>query len=191
MTDADEAPGSLELVRALLNTWLIPNDTRVGTDRLPDIHREPEEWSSKLDGLPRPGSRAALAQLVEVRDGLRRMVEREESADVALCWLRQAFSAHPTTPAVEFEGAQLGLRIVAVDPSDPAAVIVSAFAEAVRTGTWHRLKACPDCRWIFHDNSRSGTRVWCGMTATGPNGRACGSIAKVRAYRHRRAAERG
>ncbi|MEU5690235.1 CGNR zinc finger domain-containing protein [Actinosynnema sp. NPDC020468] len=186
MTSADEAPGGLEPVRALLNTWYVPNDTRVPTDLLDALRRDPPEWAARVD-LPRPRTRVDLARLAEVRDGLRRLVEREEPAETGLRWLRQAFAAHPTTPAVDLAGAELSLRLVAADPRDPTSVVMGAVAEAVRTGAWHRLKACPDCRWVFHDHSRSGTRVWCGMTATGPNGRACGSIAKVRTYRQRQA----
>jgi predicted RNA-binding Zn ribbon-like protein len=58
-------------------------------------------------------------------------------------------------------------------------------AQAVKEGTWGRLKACPDCRWAFYDHTRSKTKVWCGMLA-GDGGRACGTIAKVRRYRQRR-----
>ena len=43
-----------------------------------------------------------------------------------------------------------------------------------------RLKACPDCRWVFYDNSRNGSKRWCGMYAGEEGGRACGTIAKVK-----------
>ena len=36
------------------------------------------------------------------------------------------------------------------------------------------------------DRTRNASKVWCGMYA-GADGRACGSIAKVRRYRARRA----
>ena len=76
------------------------------------------------------------------------------------------------------------LELVPHDDSE-AAAIVAAVAEAFASGTWARLRACRDCHWAFYDHSRSGTRVWCGMYATGPQGRACGSIAKTRRYRSR------
>jgi len=45
-----------------------------------------------------------------------------------------------------------------------------------------RLRTCanPQCRWLFHDGTRSATRRWCSMAV-------CGNRAKVRRYpaRHR------
>ncbi|WP_280250724.1 CGNR zinc finger domain-containing protein [Nocardia abscessus] len=43
----------------------------------------------------------------------------------------------------------------------------------------------PDCRNVFYDHSRNRSRTWCSMYAETPDGRACGSISKVRAYRKR------
>jgi predicted RNA-binding Zn ribbon-like protein len=53
-------------------------------------------------------------------------------------------------------------------------------------GTWQRLKACPDesCGWAFYDRSRNRSSTWCSMAV-------CGNRAKARAFRARRAAERG
>ena len=69
--------------------------------------------------------------------------------------------------------------------ADFAGRILAAVAEGVREGGFSRLKACPDCRWVFYDKSRSRTRVWRGMYG-GEGGRACGTISKVRRYRKRR-----
>jgi predicted RNA-binding Zn ribbon-like protein len=43
-----------------------------------------------------------------------------------------------------------------------------------------RLRACanPDCRWVFYDGTRNGTRRWCTMAV-------CGNRAKLRRYRQR------
>ena len=53
-------------------------------------------------------------------------------------------------------------------------------AEAMRTGTWARLKACrsDDCRWAFFDGSKNHSRAWCSMAL-------CGNRAKARAFRER------
>ena len=72
----------------------------------------------------------------------------------------------------------------------PAANTFAIVIAAISAGTWARLKACPDCRWVFYDNTRNGSKRWCLMTAGGPDGRACGTIAKVRSYRDRQAAAR-
>ena len=90
------------------------------------------------------------------------------------------------TPRLELH-APPGARLAFVPAEgSPAAALVAAVAEAFASGAWSRLRACRDCHWVFYDHSRSGTRVWCGMYATGPQGRACGSIAKTRRYRERR-----
>ena len=67
----------------------------------------------------------------------------------------------------------------------PCSVVLAAVLTAIAEGTWTRLKACPDCRWVFYDHTRNGSKRWCLMTAGGSSGRSCGSIAKVRAYRAR------
>jgi hypothetical protein len=77
---------------------------------------------------------------------------------------------------------------ISYEPSPEAGIagrILATVAKSVGESTWPRLKACPDCRWVFYDKSRSKTRVWCGMYA-GKGGRACGTIAKVKRYRQKR-----
>src|ERR1700720_2989286 len=60
--------------------------------------------------------------------------------------------------------------------------------EAIARSTWMRLKACPDCQWVFYDHTKNKNKVWCLMTASGPQGRSCGSISKVRSFRQRQKA---
>jgi predicted RNA-binding Zn ribbon-like protein len=128
----------------------------------------------------RPADAGGLAEFVELRTALRESLGVERP--VALeGWLRRhplraEISADPEAPA-------LVLR-----PVDGSAVghLLALVAEAVRAGQWARLKACPDCAWVFYDRSRNGGRRWCAMSAGGPDGRGCGSIAKVRAYRERK-----
>jgi len=67
--------------------------------------------------------------------------------------------------------------------------IVAMVANAIASSDWFRLKTCPDCQWAFYDHTRNGSKRWCGMTKGGPGGRACGTIAKVAAYRAREAAK--
>jgi len=56
--------------------------------------------------------------------------------------------------------------------------ILAAVYEAVRDGSWRRLKTCRTCGWAFWDESRSRTATWCSM-------QLCGNRAKVRRYRDR------
>ena len=55
--------------------------------------------------------------------------------------------------------------------------------DAMETGQWPRLKACrsDDCLWAFYDHSKNRSRHWCSMEG-------CGSQAKARSYRQRKAA---
>lgn len=166
-TPTQRAPGSLEEIRELVNSWLIPNDTRQPTDRFEEYarrHRIPAaEWG-------------ALRQL---REALRAAIEHAPDGERRLNrWL-----------------GRVGLAPVVVDGSIAyrhrgglIAQLVATVVEAIASSDWARLKACPDCRWVFFDRTRNAGKRWCLMTAGGPNGRSCGSIAKVRRYRERNAA---
>jgi predicted RNA-binding Zn ribbon-like protein len=68
-------------------------------------------------------------------------------------------------------------------------VVLASVVDAIAEGFWARLRACGDCRYVFFDQTRNGSRRWC-MMARGddPNGRSCGAIANVRSYRARQRA---
>jgi predicted RNA-binding Zn ribbon-like protein len=53
--------------------------------------------------------------------------------------------------------------------------------DAMRDGTWERLKACPNCRWAFWDKSKNHSATWCSMEL-------CGNRLKTKRYRARRTA---
>lgn len=161
-TPGQVAPGELELVRTLLNTWLIPNDSRRPTDVFGELAHE-YGWSR------READKVRL-----LRDDLRAVVESGDT-EVLNGWVgelqvRLALRAgHLTFP---HSGGAAGDVLVVV-------------LGAIEDGTWRRLKACPDCRWVFYDSTRNASKRWCLMYAGGPDGRACGTIAKVRRYRER------
>jgi CGNR zinc finger len=151
-------------VRSLLNSWLIPNDTRQPTDRFAEEMRRQK--------VGRRQYRVAR----QLRDDLRSVVEgTEDNATVLNGWV----SRLEVRPFVE--GGRVVFRHRAGYAGDTVACILGSIAE----GTWARLKACPDCRWVFYDNTRNGSKRWCLMTAGGPEGRSCGTIDKVRRYRQR------
>lgn len=159
-----EAPGRLEQVRELLNTWSIPNDTREATDVFQEFAAE--------SGMAE-GERADLRQL---RDDLRIVVERSKPADELI----SAWIARLRVRTVVRNGE------LAFDPvGDRAGAVLAAVLDSIADGTWARLKACPDCRWVFYDHTRNGGKRWCMMNADGSGGRGCGTIAKVRRYRAR------
>jgi len=162
------APGGLEQVRELLNSWLIPNDTRQPEDRFAELASR-RRWTRRDAELVR-----------ELRDDLRRVVEDggTAAADDLTSWIDRL----GMRPAIT------GGHITYRHDGSPAADTLATVMAAISAGTWVRLKACPDCRWAFYDNTRNGSKRWCLMTAGGSDGRSCGTIAKVRRYRHRQAA---
>ncbi|PRX46599.1 CGNR zinc finger protein [Prauserella shujinwangii] len=161
-----EAPGELERVRELLNSWLVPNDTREPTDRFAGYARQ-------------HGLTATEAETVRgLRDDLRAAVEGSSGVDDVLnAWIAELGLG------VRVSGGALTFRHEGGAPGE----LLAAVLRAVADGRWPRLKACPDCRWVFYDHTRNGRKRWCLMTAGGPDGRSCGSIAKVRRHRERAA----
>ena len=158
------APAGLEPVRTLLNSWLIPNDSRRPADNFGQLARD-QSW------------RGQTARVVaQLRDDLRQVVETGDTSG-----LNQWIARLELRLAVE--DGQLAYR----HQGGPAGELLAAVIGAIGEGSWRRLKACPDCHWVFYDNTRNGSKRWCLMYAGGPDGRACGTIAKVRRYRDRQA----
>jgi predicted RNA-binding Zn ribbon-like protein len=76
---------------------------------------------------------------------------------------------------VDEERVHVGLPLV-------LGTVVAAVYDAMHDGTWSRMKACRNdgCRWAFYDHSRNRSGAWCQMET-------CGTQAKMRTYRQRRA----
>jgi hypothetical protein len=158
------APSLLEEIRTLLNTEWIPNDTRERRDDFDDYSRRRRLTRSEAKALKRLRSdlRAAVKEPATTDEVLNRALRRL-GVSVALKNARIAFHHH---------GGRAGELLIIV-------------LEAMRDHQWHRLKACPDCEWVFYDHSRNGSKRWCVMTAESEGGRSCGTLAKVRAFRAR------
>ncbi len=170
-----EAPPGLEPVRALLNSWLIPNDSRQPADVFGELASQ-QGW---------PPREAAVIR--DLRDDLRRMTEAGAADAAALNgWIQRLDLRLAVAPGATPAGHGAA-RIDYQHTRGAAGDILAAVVASIGAGTWTRLKACPDCRWVFYDNTRNGSKRWCLMYAGGPEGRACGTIAKVRRYRDRQA----
>lgn len=168
------APGQLELVRILLNTWRLPNRTRVPEDHLDTFAAE--------QGLT---DRDEAARLKRLRDDLRSVVEGKAGANLLNAWLNEV------SLRVTVEATGTGAAIRYQHEAGITGEVLATILEAIETGQWARLKACPDCRLVFFDHTRNGGKRWCGMYAGGPQGRACGTIAKVRRHRARQKGDTG
>ncbi len=77
------------------------------------------------------------------------------------------------------DGASLAPARVGVDGF--IGTIIASVYDAMRDGSWARLKACPAdrCHHVFYDTSRNRTSTWCSMSI-------CGNRTKVRKYQQRR-----
>jgi predicted RNA-binding Zn ribbon-like protein len=182
---SNPAPGALELVRAFINTF----DGEGPVDEL----TTPAALAGWLAGrdLLAPGavaSAADLGQALDVREALRAVL--------------LSHHGEPLDPAVppRLDGAarRAGLAVrfgpggeARVEPEAPGVAgaigrLLAIVHEAIRDGTWSRMKVCPadDCQWAFYDRSRNRSGVWCSMEV-------CGNRAKVRGYRARRTAPAG
>lgn len=176
MSGTSNAPGRLEQVRTFLNTWRLPHETRTPADDLPSLITRAADWRIALPDIPLPRTHD-LDELLALRTDLRAALGQPSPAG-----LREWFERHPVNVTVEDEAPPLRYR-----PCDhgAAATIMAMVAAALAEHQWARLKSCPDCRNVFYDHSRNRSRTWCSMYAETPDGRACGSISKVRAYRKR------
>jgi predicted RNA-binding Zn ribbon-like protein len=185
--DSQVAPGTLEVVRTFLNTWQIPNDTREPIDELVSLSEMQQFYSTWFGGAGREAEVSILPELVrQLRDDLRSILG---TRDVRV--LSEWLSRQPVGVQLWSDGE--GMPTLQYKPAERegchfCAEVVALVVEAIAHHTWMRLKACPDCRWVFYDHTKNRNKVWCLMTASGPAGRSCGSISKVRSFRERQKA---
>ena len=179
---SNPAPGSLETVRAFVNTWDVDDGIELLTGPAELAH-----WLAE-QGLAEGGAKDLRASAAD----LRRALELREA-------LRAHLLAHHDQPlpgdaAATLDAAatraRLTLRFTGPDETtlEPAASgvdgalgrLLAIVARAIEDGTWQRLKVCPadTCQWAFYDASRNRSAVWCDM-------RVCGNRAKVRGFRER------
>ena len=188
--ERQDAPPSLEPVRLFLQTWSIPNDTRVPLDKLSSAQEANLFRRRHLAESAVSVSVRELSTLRALRDDLRSSVQADEATRVEslkpwLEWLPVTVDLQSDDPrASSVRYRYKGQR------DAMAGAVLALVVEAIATGIWRRLKVCPDCQTVFYDRTKNQNRVWCGMSAHGPEGRACGSIAKVRSWRERQRSRR-
>ena len=178
---SNPAPGTLESVRAFVNT----RDIDDGIERL----ATPAQLAAWLveHGLAGAAGEveadaADLRRAVELREALRAQLlahHGEPPAEDAVATVDAA--ARRARLRVRFSGADsVALEPEAEGVDGALGRLLAVVAGAIGDGTWQRLKVCPadTCLWAFYDASRNRSAVWCDM-------RVCGNRAKVRGYRER------
>ena len=171
----------LEIVQAFVNTV----DLGSGSDEL-ETPPALVAWLTK-HALIEKGTQASEQDLTRSR-ALREALR-------AFLYVNSGGELDPEAPAVLDKAAERsGLRL-RFDAEGAASLapraegvdgahgrLLAIVAEAMRAGSWARLKACrsDDCRWAFFDGSKNHSRAWCSMAL-------CGNRAKARAFRERQA----
>ena len=139
---------------ALLETWLIEHGL--------SAHANADAWRNA----------------VSLRDALR--------SYLALPPDERGGAALPLDAAASNYGLKVGLDtgghvrlLPGAETHELGLVLVQLYGLAI-TGQLDRMKSCadPECRWIFLDRSKPGSRRWCSSTG-------CGNRQKTRAYRAR------
>lgn len=182
--DSQIAPGKLEVVRTFLNTWRIPNETHEPLDEfavLSAMRHFYTTWFGDVSGAVEVS--IMPEQVQQLRADLRSILGTSDVLILSAWLIRQPVKV---VLSDEAEGKLLlTYRPVEVQQCRLCAEILALVVEAIAHSTWTRLKACPDCQWVFYDHTKNKNKVWCLMTASGPQGRSCGSISKVRSFRER------
>ena len=141
-----------------------------------------------LEAAPPARAAALLDHVLEVRAGLREIVEALVAGrpvdDAALAAVNGVLRARSVVELVRGEG---GITLSHRHTGDPLEDALAAVAEplvgVISTGETERLRICANdgCRWVFQDTSRTGRRRWCSMAS-------CGNRAKAARHRARRRA---
>lgn len=139
-----------------------------------------EAWLEQR-GLPSGlTGEADLARLREFRAALRSVLEANGGGGASkAAWEQvQPFARSATLYMVP--GVTPGLVPAGSGLQATVGALLAASYDAVRAGSWTRLKLCrePACRWAFYDQSKNGSGAWCSM-------RVCGNRNKARRRRER------
>jgi predicted RNA-binding Zn ribbon-like protein len=184
VTKDASAPGALELVRSFVNSIDLEHPEEL--DALADLGAA-RLWLADAGLDPAGLEPPALADLRALREDLRSaLLANNGDGDEQTTW--QQLVAQFGTVRLEVRFAAVAGE-VRLGPAVPAGAeglrgaLAAAVYEAVRAGTWCRLKACRKhtCLYAFYDKTKNDSGTWCSMDT-------CGN--RVKAQR-RRAREKG
>src|SRR6266567_6540656 len=174
------APEPLRLVQALVNSYdaLTDRETLATPEHL-------VRWMRRhgLDPGTRPIRRSDVARVHRFRESLRAVLAGHDGSAPrpgSIASLNEIAERACLRVAISDDGVPtLLVRDGGVDGA--VAAVLRAAVMGGSEARWGRLKACPECGWVFYDHSRNRSGSWCTMAI-------CGSRAKMRAYRRRRSA---
>ncbi|HZZ00212.1 MAG TPA: CGNR zinc finger domain-containing protein [Candidatus Baltobacteraceae bacterium] len=164
LTDPDEAPGRLDLVRRFVNTLSLPD----GPDRL----STPEAASAwcRDAGLPPVANQEDCDRLRAFREALRdALFANNGEFDAAQAWKELEPFAQGVSVTVAIEGNAPVLRPAGGGAGATIGALLAIVYDAFSSGTWSRLRACrkSSCRYAYYDRSKNASRAWCSMTTCG------------------------
>jgi predicted RNA-binding Zn ribbon-like protein len=156
----------------------LPSDELTSTQNL-------GSWMSER-GLLRSGAKITAPMLetaLQLRSSLRAFLECDPNErhknKVVLRSLNKAIRHFPLV-AEAWDGGGMKLRPARNDALAGLSNIVAELQSASASGALNRLKMCAaeECRRVFFDRSKPGSRRWCVSTL-------CGNRMKTRTYRER------
>jgi predicted RNA-binding Zn ribbon-like protein len=177
------APGSLELVRSFVNS--IDLERPETLDAFADLGGA-RLWLADAGLDPAGLEPSGLAALRTLRETFRSaLLAHNDEGDTPATWRALVEQMGSVQLEVDFSGSG-GARLAPADRAGEAGLrgaLAAAVYDAVRDGTWERLKACrkQSCLYAFYDRTKNGCGAWCSMDT-------CGN--RVKAAR-RRERERG
>ena len=134
-----------------------------------------------LDGSEQ-ASRGDVRQAAELREAIRDLLLAHNEVDTDTRAASAVLDRAAERGRVQLRFGDCHAELVALAPGVSGALgrIAVAVQQSMADGTWERLKACRalDCRWVFVDETKNGSRAWCSMSS-------CGNREKARAYRRR------
>ena len=176
------APGHLERVRRFVNSG--------HTDEPEDHLATPDGAAAWLceNGLLEGAAiitEAEAAHLREFREALRLSLLSHTELDCSdAAWEQvRALGQHvPLRMCLGPAPGEASLAATGAGEDQVLGRLMAAIYDALKTGTWRRLKACRQqtCLWAFYDHSKNGSGAWCDMAL-------CGNRAKAQRRRQRSA----
>jgi len=141
------------------------------------------KWGLQVD---RPPDAAMLTTLVALRTLLRSMIEslvEGQIADYDQASLNAVLLKMPLSRRLAKDTGGYRLEMVPLknDWDWVQAEVCASFAHLLAYRDPRRLKICanPNCRWVFYDESKSRTRLYCSPDK-------CANLMKARRFRARR-----